>query len=174
MSVLGEFVNIFHIWRLLHWCWVTQHICCLFLAREDVLMSWKLTMNRLFRQDYSFFVTDKKWVYWVNLWIFSTFGDLYTDVQWLNTSVVYSSHKRTSLWVETLPWIDCSVMTTFFSNRQIVNVLGEFVNSFHIWRLLHWCWLTLHICLFVLSIRGHTNELKLAMNGLFSQDRSFL
>ena len=30
---MGEFVNIYqHIWRRLHWCWVTEHICSLFLA----------------------------------------------------------------------------------------------------------------------------------------------
>ena len=42
----------------------------------------------LFSEEKSFFVTDKKLVYWVNLWTFShTFGDVYTDVKWLNTSV---------------------------------------------------------------------------------------
>ena len=52
--------------RRLHWRWVTEHICSLFLSYEDILRSWKLTMNRLFSQDKSFFVTDIKWVYRVN------------------------------------------------------------------------------------------------------------
>ena len=52
-------------------------------------MSWNFTMNRLFNQDKSFFVTDKlvsELVEIVN--ICQTFGDVYTDVKWLNTSVV--------------------------------------------------------------------------------------
>ena len=37
--------EILHIWRLLHWCWVTQHIWLVLSIREHPLMSWKLTMN---------------------------------------------------------------------------------------------------------------------------------
>ena len=49
---------------------LTEHICNLLLAWEDIIMSWNTTMNRLFSRDKSFYETDKKWVYWVNLWKF--------------------------------------------------------------------------------------------------------
>ena len=54
-------------------------------------MTWNLAMNRLFNQDKSFFVTDQKVSEqgeFVN--IYHTFGDVYTDVDWLNTSAVCS------------------------------------------------------------------------------------
>ena len=54
-------------------------------------MSSNLTMNRLFSQDMSFFCNRQK----VSVLgefekIFPTFGDVYTDVGLLNTSVVCS------------------------------------------------------------------------------------
>ena len=98
-SSLGEFVKIFNIWRRLHWCWVTQHICKFVLCIKEHPNEFKA----------------------------------YHDVEYL-----YCSFKRAS---KTRSWI-CT------SQRQKVSVLGEFVNIFHIWRLLHWCWLTQHICCF--------------------------
>ena len=73
-------VDLFH-------CWVTEHFCSLFLALEDILMSWNLSMNRLFNQDKD---GQKVSVLGEFVNIFHTFGDVYTDVDWLNTSVVCS------------------------------------------------------------------------------------
>ena len=98
------------------------------LTHEYVLLCLKTNyMKKLFSQDKSFFVTDKEWLYWVNLWKFSTLGDVYTDVGWLSTTVVCFWHKRTYSWVKTLPRLDCSVT---FCNRQKVSVLGEFMKLF--------------------------------------------
>ena len=96
--------------------------------------------------------------------------------QAFNTSVVYSSHKRTYLWVETLPWIDCSVMTTYFCSWKIVSVLGEFVNIIHIWRhsTLMFSDSNTSVSLFLAHKRTSLWVESIAMNRLFSHDRTFL
>ena len=76
-----------------------------------------------------------------------TFGDVYTDVGWLNTFVVCSSHKRTSSWVEALPWIDCSSQDRSFFVTDKSECTGWICEKLpHIWRCLHWCWVTEHNC----------------------------
>ena len=52
-------------------------------------MSWNFAMNRLFNQDKSFLCNGQKVSeYGEFLNILHTFGDVFTDVAWLNTSVV--------------------------------------------------------------------------------------
>ena len=68
VSVLGEFVKIStHLATstLMLRTNYTSVVCS--LHKRTSLMSWSLTVNRLFSQDKSFFVSDKKWVLWVNL-----------------------------------------------------------------------------------------------------------
>ena len=59
---------------------------CLFLAYEDILVSWKFAMNRLFNQDKNGQKVSVHFEF-VNIFV-HTFGDVYTDVERLNTSVV--------------------------------------------------------------------------------------
>ena len=115
MWVMVNLSNFYTIWRRLHWCWLTKHICSLFLAQKDIQISWKITMNRLFIQDKSFFITDKR---------------------------------------------DCA---------------GWILNNYfpHIWRRLHWCWLTAHICSLFLGKEDIPIIWNLAMNRLFIHDKSF-
>ena len=130
-------------------------------------MSWKLTMNRLLSQDRSFCITDKKWVYWVSIWKFSTFGDFSTDVEWLNTSVVYSSHNRTSQWVESLTWIYCSGNSShFFCNRQKMTSLAWTIYSWYVFNSLG-C--PLMIRTNYRCIESFNNSVEVAKCGKYSQ-----
>ena len=52
------------------------------------------------------------------MWKIFTYGDFYTDVEWLNTSVVCSWHKRTSLWVEHYHEQIVQTRRVIFCNRQ--------------------------------------------------------
>ena len=73
----------------------------------------KLAMNGLFSQDRSFFVIDKKWVYWVNLWIFSTFGDFST----LTLSV---TQHMSVVWLSTIYYeLKLSLMNRFLFHARI-------------------------------------------------------
>ena len=75
-------------------------------------------MNIFSNQDKSFFCNGQKvcvLVEFVNL--FSTFGNVYTDVELLKTSIVCCSHKSTYYWVEILPWIDS------FSRDNMFNII---------------------------------------------------
>ena len=146
-----------HIWRRLNWCWLIEHIYSLFIAKENIVISWNLSINGLFSQHSHFLYQIKSectgWILWkfpahfatstlmLGDWkhlkfvlhirghsneliayheeivqsrqvifcnrqkvrvlvefvkIFPTFGDMYTDVEWLNTSVVCSLLKSTS------------------------------------------------------------------------------
>ena len=133
-------------------CWVNQHQC---RSRQ----MWKIfTCSPMYTQilsvvqnDLVIFCNRQKWIYWVNLWIFSNFGDFYTYVEWLNTSVVFLSIRghTNELKVYHEQIVESRQVILYY--RQNVSVLGEHVKIFHIWRLLHWCWLTQHICCLFLS-----------------------
>ena len=138
-------------------------------------MSWKLTTNRFFKSRQVIFCNRQKVSVLGEICeYFSTFGDFYIDVEWLKTSVVCSKHKRSILmsWKLTMNRL-FQARLVILCNRQKVSVLGEFVNIFYIWRLLHWCWVTQHICCLFLALDDILVSWKLTMNRLFSQDRLF-
>ena len=66
--------------------------------------------------------------------IYDTFCDVYTDVEWLNTSVVCSYHQTTYKYVETLPWIDSSLNTSHFLQQTKGSILVEFGKIFQTFR----------------------------------------
>ena len=73
-----------------------------------------LAMNGLFNQDNVLFVTDKKWVYWVNLWTFSTHLETSTlmwvkiftnSIELVNSFVVSHNTEHTTCpdWTSKVP-----------------------------------------------------------------------
>ena len=60
-----------------------------------------------------------------DLWKFSTFGDVYIDVEWLNTSVVCSLHKRASMSLK-LPWINCLGKTVKQTKSECTGWICEY------------------------------------------------
>ena len=100
-------------------------------------------MNIFSNQDKSFFCNGQKvcvLVEFVNL--FSTFGNVYTDVELLKTSIVCCSHKSTYYWVEILPWIDnLSSLNNLFMARFQHNSMSTYVKN-----KLQMCSVTEHLC----------------------------
>ena len=87
------------------------------------------------------------------LWKIFTNGDFYThSCLLLNTWLVWLNNVLLSIRVMLPNSVECrsyamnkqqivlSQDRSFFVSRQKVSVLSEIVNIFHIWRLLHWCW----------------------------------
>ena len=137
-------------------------------------MSWNLTVNRLFSQDKSFFVSDKKWVLWVNLGKYPPHLATSTVMlgDWTHLYFVLSMRGHPH---ELKPCHSQSRLVIFLWEEK-VSVLGEFMKTFPTFGNVYTDvgWLNTSVQKFVVSIKGHPNELKPYHEvRLFSQDKSF-